>query len=114
MTIQSAVSVSAYVTLMASVAILVVGLPLALFLARARTRVRHFFEVLLLFPLLMPPTVLGYFLLVILGTSVVMTPTFPVQFSSPRSTVMWNSTSSRPAHSCNSSLNRISLGCLVP
>jgi molybdate transport system permease protein len=67
MTIPSALSVSAYVTLMAAVAILLVGLPVALFLARARSRMRHFFEVLLLFPLLMPPTVLGYFLLVVLG-----------------------------------------------
>lgn len=67
MTIPSAVSVSAFVTLMAAVAILLVGLPMALFLARAKSRVRHLLEVALLFPLLMPPTVLGYLLLVALG-----------------------------------------------
>jgi molybdate transport system permease protein len=67
MTILGAVSVSAYVTLMAAAAILLVGLPMALFLARSKSRVRHLLEVALLFPLLMPPTVLGYLLLLALG-----------------------------------------------
>lgn len=67
MAIQSALLVSVKVTLMAATAILLIGLPMALFLARARTRFRQVIEVLLLFPLLMPPTVLGYFLLVIMG-----------------------------------------------
>jgi molybdate transport system permease protein len=52
---------------MASFAILLLGLPIALYLARGTSRVRQLLEVFLLFPLLMPPTVLGYFLLLMLG-----------------------------------------------
>lgn len=52
---------------MASVAILVVGLPLSLFLARSSSRLRSIVEVILLVPLLLPPTVMGYFLLIVLG-----------------------------------------------
>jgi molybdate transport system permease protein len=46
---------------------LVVGLPLALFLARARFRGRDVLSAAVLLPLVLPPTVLGYYLLVVLG-----------------------------------------------
>lgn len=67
MEIVSALLVSLRVTLMASLAILVVGLPLALYLARATGRLRHIVEALILLPMLLPPTVVGYLLLVVLG-----------------------------------------------
>jgi molybdate transport system permease protein len=46
---------------------LLVGLPLALFLARARFRGRDVLSVAVLLPMVLPPTVLGYYLLVVLG-----------------------------------------------
>ena len=46
---------------------LAVGLPLALFLARARFRGRGLLSAAITLPLVLPPTVLGYYLLVIMG-----------------------------------------------
>jgi molybdate transport system permease protein len=46
---------------------LLVGLPLALFLARTRFRGRDLLSAVVLLPLVLPPTVLGYYLLVVLG-----------------------------------------------
>lgn len=58
---------SVQVTIFASAAILVVGLALALFLARTRLRGRLLIETLIMLPLVLPPSVVGYYLLVILG-----------------------------------------------
>ncbi|UCF39460.1 MAG: ABC transporter permease subunit [Acidobacteriota bacterium] len=52
---------------MAACLILVAGLPLAVYLARAQTRLKYFLQISLLFPMLLPPTVVGYLLLIMLG-----------------------------------------------
>jgi len=64
-----ALLVSLRVVGMATVGILAIGLPLALYLARSRSRLRHLVEVAVLLPMLLPPTVTGYFLLFALGRS---------------------------------------------
>jgi len=65
--ILGALLVSLRVTTMAAAGILIIGLPLALFLARSRSRLVHVVQVLILLPMLLPPTVVGYFLLMALG-----------------------------------------------
>jgi molybdate transport system permease protein len=67
MEIISALGVTIRVTTTASLMILLFGLPMALYLARSKSRTSRLVEAGLLFPLLMPPTVLGYILLKILG-----------------------------------------------
>lgn len=62
-----ALAVSLRVMCMAVPAIFLAGLPLAIFLARAKTPLRHAVEVLVLLPMLLPPTVVGYYLLFVLG-----------------------------------------------
>jgi molybdate transport system permease protein len=64
-----ALLVSLRVVAMATLGILAIGLPLALYLARSRSRLRHVVEVAVLLPMLLPPTVTGYFLLFALGRS---------------------------------------------
>lgn len=58
---------SIQVTLIATIGILVVGLALALFLARTRRRGRVLIETLINLPLVLPPSVVGYYLLIVLG-----------------------------------------------
>jgi len=55
------------VTALASLIILVVGLGLALLLARKRFRGKLLLELIITLPLILPPSVLGYYLLVVLG-----------------------------------------------
>ncbi len=55
------------VTAVAAVIILVAGLPLALLLARVHFRGRTLVEALVNLPLVLPPTVTGYYLLLVLG-----------------------------------------------
>ena len=50
-----------------TVILLVVGTPLAWWLARSRARWRHGVSALVAMPLVLPPTVLGFYLLVLLG-----------------------------------------------
>ncbi len=47
--------------------LLVVGLPLALWLARTRHRLRPLIEAVVALPLVLPPTVLGFYVLLMLG-----------------------------------------------
>jgi molybdate transport system permease protein len=47
--------------------LIVLGTPLAWWLARARTRLRTALEAVVALPLVLPPTVLGFYLLVLLG-----------------------------------------------
>lgn len=54
-------------TLLAAIFILIVGLLLALILARGRFRGRLLVETLINLPLILPPTVVGYYLLLTLG-----------------------------------------------
>ena len=43
--------------------LLIIGIPLAYFLSRSRSRVKPFLEALISMPLVLPPTVLGFYLL---------------------------------------------------
>ena len=56
------------VALSATALTLVVGIPVALLLARARFAGRGLFEAVVVLPLVLPPTVLGYYLLVVIGS----------------------------------------------
>ena len=47
--------------------LLVIGIPISWWLAHTRTRFRPFFEAIVALPLVLPPTVLGFYLLIILG-----------------------------------------------
>lgn len=58
---------SLQVTLVASILILVFGLSLGIFLARTQFRGQIFVSTLLNMPLVLPPSVVGYFLLLALG-----------------------------------------------
>ena len=49
--------------------LLILGTPLAWFLARSRWRYKFFLEALVALPLVLPPTVLGFYLLLMLGTN---------------------------------------------
>lgn len=59
---------SLQVSLTATALTLLVGLPLAWLLARKRFPGRDLLEALVVFPLILPPTVLGYYLLVVIGS----------------------------------------------
>jgi molybdate transport system permease protein len=63
----SALRLSLLVTAAATVLIVLVGLPLAWFLARRRFPGRTLVETLILLPLVLPPSVVGYYLLLGLG-----------------------------------------------
>lgn len=58
---------SIQVTLVATVGILLIGLALALCLARTRVRGKVVVETLINLPLVLPPSVIGYYLLIVLG-----------------------------------------------
>lgn len=49
------------------VGLMIVGTPLAWWLSRSRSRVKPLFEAVVALPLVLPPTVLGFYLLVLLG-----------------------------------------------
>ncbi len=51
----------------ATVILLVIGTPLAWWLARTRTKVKPVVEALVALPLVLPPTVLGFYLLILLS-----------------------------------------------
>ncbi len=63
----SALLLSLRVTAVATVLMMAVGLPLALLLARRRFRGATLVEALISLPLVLPPTVVGYYLLLALG-----------------------------------------------
>jgi molybdate transport system permease protein len=62
-----ALRLSLQVTAVATLLIVAVGLPLALLLARRRFRGQTLLETLISLPLVLPPTVVGYYLLLFLG-----------------------------------------------
>ena len=64
-----ALGLSLQVTAVATIVILVVGLALALLLARTNFRGKIFLDTLITLPLVLPPSVVGYFLLVSIGNS---------------------------------------------
>ena len=47
--------------------LLVIGIPISWWLAHTRTQLRPVFEAVIALPLVLPPTVLGFYLLIILG-----------------------------------------------
>jgi molybdate transport system permease protein len=59
---------SLQVSLTATALTLLVGIPVAWVLARKRFPGRNWLEALVVFPLILPPTVLGYYLLVVIGS----------------------------------------------
>src|SRR5262245_48857864 len=61
------VTLSLKVAALATLLALVAGLPLAWLLARRKVPVPELFGSLLLLPLVLPPTVLGYYLLLLIG-----------------------------------------------
>jgi molybdate transport system permease protein len=63
----AAIAVTAKLALTTTVTLLVVGTPLAWWLARARSRWRGWVAAATSLPLVLPPTVLGFYLLVLLG-----------------------------------------------
>ena len=65
--IWSAFWLSLQVTSTATLGIVIVGLPLALLLARRQFRGKLLLETLINLPLVLPPTVVGYYLLLALG-----------------------------------------------
>jgi len=63
----SALSLSVRVAVLATLANALVGIPLAYVLARRRFRGRALVDLLVTLPLVLPPTVTGYYLIVLLG-----------------------------------------------
>ena len=53
--------------LLTTAILLVIGTPLAWWLARSRMRVKPVIEAIVALPLVLPPTVLGFYLLIALG-----------------------------------------------
>ncbi len=66
---SDALLLSLRVTAVALVLVVAVGLPTALFLARVRFPGKSLLETLILLPLVLPPSVVGFYLLVLLGRS---------------------------------------------
>lgn len=66
--IGEALLMSLKVTAVATVAIVVVGLALGLVMARTRFFGKSVVETLIMIPLVLPPTVVGYYLLLLLGS----------------------------------------------
>ncbi len=59
--------VTAELASVSTIVLLLLGTPLAWWLARTKSRIRPFAEALVALPLVLPPTVLGFYLLVFLG-----------------------------------------------
>jgi len=61
--------VTAELASVSTIVLLLLGTPLAWWLARTKSRMRPFAEAFVALPLVLPPTVLGFYLLVFLGPS---------------------------------------------
>lgn len=64
---RAAILVTLQLATVTTVVLLVLGTPLAWWLARTRSRARTVVEAVTALPLVLPPTVLGFYLLVLLG-----------------------------------------------
>ena len=62
-----AVRITVQLAATATVLLLIVGTPLAWWLARTRTRLKPVLSALVAMPLVLPPTVLGFYLLLLMG-----------------------------------------------
>ena len=58
---------SAKLALTSTLVLLLLGLPLAWWLARTRSRARPVVETIVAMPIVLPPTVIGFYLLILLG-----------------------------------------------
>jgi len=65
--VREALALSLRVTAVALVLVVATGLPVALFLARTRFPGKSALETFMLLPLVLPPSVVGFYLLVLLG-----------------------------------------------
>ncbi len=63
----SALWISVRLATMTVIVLLIVGTPLAWWLAHTRSRVRPFVEAAVALPIVLPPTVLGFYILIALG-----------------------------------------------
>lgn len=63
----SAITITLELAAVSTVILLLVGTPLAWWLARTRSRVKFLIEAVVALPLVLPPTVLGFYLLIALG-----------------------------------------------
>ena len=62
-----AICISIKLALITMAILLLIGTPLAWWLANSSSRIKPFIEALVAMPLVLPPTVLGFYLLIILG-----------------------------------------------
>ena len=62
-----AIWISIKLALITMAILLLIGTPLAWWLANSSSRIKPFIEALVAMPLVLPPTVLGFYLLIILG-----------------------------------------------
>ena len=62
-----AICISIKLSLITMAILLLIGTPLAWWLANSSSRIKPFIEALVAMPLVLPPTVLGFYLLIILG-----------------------------------------------
>lgn len=63
----SALWVTLRLAMISTLILLIAGIPLAWWLARSRSRIRTLIETLIALPLVLPPTVLGFYLLIALS-----------------------------------------------
>ena len=63
----SAIRITAALASITTLVLLVLGTPLAWWLARTRSRAKPFLAALVAMPLVLPPTVLGFYLLLLMG-----------------------------------------------
>jgi len=63
----AAISLTAQLASLTTLILLLIGTPLAWWLARSPSRARHVVEALVAMPIVLPPTVLGFYLLLLLG-----------------------------------------------
>src|SRR5215469_11156590 len=66
--IGEALGLSLRLSLTVSVILLIIGVPLAYWLAYSRRRWKFFLEAIVSLPIVLPPTVLGFYVLVAIGT----------------------------------------------
>lgn len=63
----SAVRLTAQLAAVSTLLLLIVGTPMAWWLARTRSRLKPFWAALVAMPLVLPPTVIGFYLLLLMG-----------------------------------------------
>jgi len=63
----SAVRLTAQLAAVSTLLLLIVGTPIAWWLARTRSRLKPFWAALVAMPLVLPPTVIGFYLLLLMG-----------------------------------------------